>query len=77
MVKDLAEYGCSTLMHLVRLLSPRLDGEDHTKDIDFTRSGIERRWKAGYEHARKAILEKPWEMPVDVLAGVVVHEAGA
>ena len=54
-VQDLAEYGCGTLMHLVRLLSPRLDGEDHTKDIDFTRSGIESRWKAGYEHASKVL----------------------
>jgi NTE family protein len=74
-VKDLAEYGCGTLMHLVRLLSPRLDGEDHTKDIDFTRAGIERRWKAGYDHAHKVLAEKPWEGPVDTLAGVAIHEA--
>ncbi len=73
-VQDLAEYGCGTLMHLVRLLSPRLDGEDHTKDIDFTRSGIERRWKAGHDHARKVLEEKPWEGAVDTLAGVVIHE---
>ena len=74
-VKDLAEYGCGTLMHLVRLLSPRLDGEDHTKDIDFTRAGIERRWKAGYDHARKVLTEKPWEAAADMLAGIVIHEA--
>ncbi len=71
----MAEYGCGTLMHLVRLLSPRLDGEDHTKDIDFTRSGIEGRWKAGYDHARKVLAQKPWEGEVDMLAGVVIHEA--
>jgi NTE family protein len=76
MVQDLAEYGCGTLMHLVRLLSPRLDGEDHTKDIDFTRSGIERRWRAGHDHARKVLAEKPWEREADTLAGVVIHEAG-
>jgi NTE family protein len=75
MVQDLAEYGCGTLMHLVRLLSPRLDGEDHTKDIDFTRSGIESRWRAGHDHARKVLAEKPWEAPADLLAGVVIHEA--
>ena len=74
-VRDMAEYGCGTLMHLVRLLSPRLDGEDHTKDIDFTRSGIEGRWKAGYDHARKVLAQKPWEGEVDMLAGVVIHEA--
>jgi NTE family protein len=74
-ILDLAEYGCGTLMHLVRLLSPRLEGEDHTKDIDFTRAGIEQRWKAGYDHARKVLAEKPWQGPVDTLAGVVIHEA--
>ena len=71
----MAEYGCGTLMHLVRLLSPRLDGEDHTEDIDFTRSGIEKRWKAGHDHARKVLAEKPWEREADTLAGVVIHEA--
>jgi NTE family protein len=74
-VQDLAEYGCGTLMHLVRLLSPRIDGEDHTKDIDFSRSGIEKRWKAGFDHARKVLAEKPWEREADTLAGVVIHEA--
>src|SRR6266481_4988652 len=76
-VQDLAQYGCGTLMHLVRLLLPRLDGEDHTKDIDFSRSGIERRWKAGHDHARKVLEHKPWEGAVDMLAGVVIHEASA
>ncbi|CAN5812310.1 patatin-like phospholipase family protein [soil metagenome] len=75
MVQDMAEYGCGTLMHLVCLLLPRLEGEDHTKDIDFTRSGIERRWKAGHDHARKVLAERPWERPADMLAGVVIHEA--
>jgi len=75
-VQDLAEYGCHTLMHLVRLQSPCLDGEDHTKDIDFTRVGIESRWKAGHDHARKVLAQKPWQASIDALAGVVIHEAG-
>lgn len=74
-VQDMAEYGCGTLMHLVRLLSPRLEGEDHTKDIDFTPSGIEGRWKAGHDHASKVLAGRPWEAPADLLAGVVIHEA--
>lgn len=76
-VSDLAEYGCGTFMHLVRLLSPRLDGEDHTKDIDFTRAGIESRWQAGHDHARKALAARPWEGAVDTLAGIVIHEDSA
>jgi NTE family protein len=75
LVKELASYGCSTIMHLVRLLSPRLDGEDHTKDIDFTRSGIRSRWQAGYAHAQRVLSEKPWECDVDMLQGIVVHES--
>ncbi len=74
-VQDLAEYGCGTQMNLVRFLSPRIDGEDHTKDIDFTRSGIDRRWKAGFEHAARVLHEKPWERVADPLAGIVIHEA--
>jgi NTE family protein len=72
-VRDLAEYGCGTQMQLVRFLSPRLEGEDHTKDIDFTRSGIERRWQAGYDHASKVLCQRPWEDPADPLAGIVIH----
>jgi NTE family protein len=75
MVSELASYGCGTIMHLVRLLSPRLDGEDHTKDIDFTRAGITSRWKAGYEHAAHVLSQKPWECDVDMLQGVVIHES--
>jgi NTE family protein len=62
-------------MHLVRLLSPRLDGEDHTKDIDFTRSGIRTRWQAGYEHGQRVLADKPWECDVDMLQGIVIHES--
>jgi NTE family protein len=75
MVKELASYGCPTVMHLVRFLSPKLDGEDHTKDIDFTKSGINARWNAGYEHGLKVIASKPWEGDVDPLQGIVIHES--
>ncbi len=35
-------------MHVVRLLAPQLDNENHTKDVDFSPSSIQRRWEAGY-----------------------------
>ncbi|TKB19983.1 MAG: patatin-like phospholipase family protein [Mesorhizobium sp.] len=75
MFKELASYGCPSVMHLVRLLSPRLHGEDHTKDIDFTRSGIRTRWQAGCEHGQRVLSEKPWECEVDMLQGIVIHES--
>jgi NTE family protein len=75
-VRELLRFGCQTRMHVVCLLSPRLDGDDHTKDIDFSRAGITRRWQAGYGHARRALAAKPWEREFDPLAGITVHEIG-
>ena len=48
-------YGCLTRMHVVRLLAPALDYEDHTKDIDFSPAGIRRRWEAGYADTMKTL----------------------
>jgi NTE family protein len=75
-IRDLAEYGCLTEMQVVRLLAPRLDHEDQTKDVDFSPHGIERRWRAGYETARQAITSQPWERSIDPLEGVILHEFG-
>lgn len=76
-VRDLAEYGCLTQMHVVRLLAPRLDHEDQTKDVDFSPEGIRNRWQAGYRNARQAIALAPWQVPTDPLDGVVLHELDA
>ena len=75
-VKDLAEYGCLTRMHVVRLLAPRLDNENHTKDIDFSPTGIRLRWEAGYADTRRALQRAPWNDPCDPLEGVILHEPG-
>ena len=63
--RDLIEYGCSTQMHVVRLLAPRLETEDQTKDVDFSPSGIRDRWAAGYATARRAIECAPWSGEFD------------
>ena len=73
-VQDLAEYGCRTRMHVVRLLAPRLDNENHTKDIDFSPSGIRSRWEAGYAHTMRALERRAWEDECDPLEGVILHE---
>lgn len=73
-VRELMSYGCATRMHVVRLLAPQLDRETHTKDIDFSPSGIMQRWDAGYSHTRAALARKPWEGDFDPLSGVVLHE---
>ena len=74
MVRQMAAYGCLTQMHVVRLLAPRLDNEDHTKDIDFSRAGIRARWAAGYDDAKRALEQAPWERDVDPLEGFHLHE---
>ncbi|GMO39403.1 MULTISPECIES: DUF3734 domain-containing protein [Bradyrhizobium] len=73
-VRELMSYGCPTRMHVVRLLAPQLERETHTKDIDFSPSGITRRWHAGYAHTRSVLARKPWIGEFDPLAGVVLHE---
>ncbi|MDO9710815.1 patatin-like phospholipase family protein [Paracraurococcus lichenis] len=72
--RDLAAYGCPTVMHVVRLLAPGLDNEDHAKDIDFSRAGIRARWEAGLVDTRRALEGRPWERLADPLEGFVLHE---
>ncbi len=74
LVRDMASYGCLTRMHVVRLLAPQLEGEDHTKDIDFSRAGIKARWQAGKSDARRIIENAPWRADVDPLEGFFLHE---
>jgi len=71
---DLSQYGCLTRMHVVRLLAPRLDNESHNKDIDFTPSGIRKRWEAGYADTLRALARKAWEDDCDPLEGIILHE---
>jgi NTE family protein len=76
--EDLAKlrsYGCETKMHVVRLLAPRLENEDHTKDVDFSPGGIRERWEAGYAHTAAMLEKAPWREPSDPLEGFILHEA--
>ena len=73
-VHALLAYGCSTVMHVVPLFAPRVENEDHTKDIDFSRAGIKARRDAGYVDTRRRIGEAPWRHVADAMDGVIVHE---
>ena len=75
LVAEMASYGCLTRMHVVRLLAPALDHEDHSKDIDFSPDGIRRRREAGYRHTIATLKQAPWRAPVDPAEGFVLHEA--
>jgi NTE family protein len=72
---ELAGYGCTTRMHVIRLLAPSLDNEDHAKDIDFSPDGIRQRREAGYRHTSETLEKAPWRGDFDPLEGFVLHEA--
>ncbi|MHB1668623.1 patatin-like phospholipase family protein [Thiomonas sp.] len=73
-VAQMLSYGCGTTMRIVKLLSPALAGDDHTKDLDFIPDGIEARWQAGHADALRALLAEPWCRPVDSMQGVVEYD---
>jgi NTE family protein len=73
-VKELAAWGCGTTMHVVHLVAPRLDAEDHTKDIDFTPAGVQARRAAGHAYAMRMIERAPWRAAAaDPIEGVIEH----
>ena len=74
-LREYSSYGCLTRMHVVRLLAPALDYEDHSKDIDFSAHGIRQRREAGYRDTMATLDKAPWREPVDDIEGFVLHEA--
>ena len=79
-VRALSAYGCGTTMHVAHLLAPRQQGEDATKDIDFTSVGIAARHAAGRADAEDMLQRAPWAAsaaaahpPGGAMAGVVEH----
>ena len=73
-MRELARYGCKTQMHVVRLLAPRIENESHTKDIDFSASGIRARREAGYTATGRALERAPWRGEFDPIEGVILHD---
>ena len=76
-VQKMLDYGCATVMHLVPLHAPRLEGEDHSKDIDFTSAGIDARRNAGYADTKRVLDEQPWAHCADTADGVIIHGAAS
>jgi len=73
-VKELASWGCGTTMHVAHLIAPRLEGEDHTKDIDFTPAGVRARRQAGYADTLRMVERGPWNgSGIDPIEGVIEH----
>lgn len=73
-LRAMASYGCGTVMHLMRLVAPRLPDEDHTKDVDFNASRILARWNAGLADTRQTLARQDWLAPVGPMEGLVIHD---
>jgi NTE family protein len=73
-VAELAAWGCGTTMHVIKLAAPRLDSDDHLKDIDFTPAGIAARCQSGYDDTMRAIAARPWEEPMDPIEGMSIYD---
>jgi hypothetical protein len=52
-------------MHVVGLLAPRLEGEDHPKGIDFAASRVCARWQAWHDDTRAVLERVHWTRPCD------------
>ncbi|HEV3423062.1 MAG TPA: patatin-like phospholipase family protein [Paraburkholderia sp.] len=74
-VRELLGWGCGTTMQVIELDAPRLEGDDLHKDIDFSSSGIQRRWAAGYENTARMLEKAPWQAPPDPMEGIAVYRS--
>jgi hypothetical protein len=70
-LREMAGYGYGTVMHLMRLVAPRLPDEDHTKDMDFNSPRIHARWQAGLSDCRRALARQAWLAPAGSMDGLV------
>ena len=76
-VKEMAGYGCGTYMHIVRINATPLKNEDYLREIDFSAEGIQKRWRSGYDDTIRTLDRRPWEVPIDPMVGVAVHDSDA
>jgi NTE family protein len=72
-VKELLGWGCGTTMQVVELDAPRFEGHDLNKDIDFTSSGIRRRWATGYDDTARVLQQSPWREAPDPMEGISIY----
>jgi NTE family protein len=66
--KFLYGFGCVTTMDIVELIYRPSSPEGPSKDYEFSRSTMRRRWAQGLSDARATLLASPWlaPMPPDV-----------
>jgi NTE family protein len=75
--QSMADLGCGTTIHIVRLAYAGRDWQMSSKDINFSRGSIEWRWEQGYSDTMRAGATEDWSAFGPGESGLVLHEAGA
>jgi NTE family protein len=73
--KRLYEHGCVTEMDIVQLVFRPIEPQGASKDHEFSRPSMEKRWQQGISDARIALHAAPWLAPMPKELGVRVFEA--
>jgi len=68
--KFLYAYGCVTTMDIVQVIYRPTEGQGSTKDYEFSRQTMEKRWRQGMSDATATLVASPWLVPMP-------HELGA
>ncbi len=72
--KQLYELGCVTEMDIVQLIYRSSEPEGSSKDYEFSRSSMEKRWRQGMIDAQAALRAAPWLAPMPKESGVRVFD---
>jgi len=73
-LSKLAALGCTTTMHIARILHRNEPDELSSKDYEFSAASIAEHGEAGYHDAKRILDRAPWRDPVPPDVGVVVHD---
>jgi NTE family protein len=68
--KRLYELGCVTEMDIVQLVYRPAEPQGASKDYEFSRLSMERRWSRGVADAQAVLLASPWLAPIPKELGV-------
>jgi NTE family protein len=75
-VQEIRAMGCATRMHIAHLIYRPTGSDLASKDYEFSRSTMERRWQDGYETTCQALASPKWRNRKAASDGVAVYDFG-
>ncbi|UPY39216.1 DUF3734 domain-containing protein [Sediminicoccus sp. KRV36] len=73
----LYNFGCVTTMDIVQLIHRSDAAQGQTKDYEFSRATMQRRWAQGMADARRTLEASPWLAPMPAELGARTFDVGA